>query len=165
MSARYKVKLFAGIYAEETERQTLVVRREDGAVSPHEYAYYWYPTSSVVALRRVDGDKVDVLFASGQMLWNAYHAYELGVVGDNEEERLVAVMATSGTIILNEKGHYLFFASGYPRIEVLYGKFLVVYSADGIIPHAKLYDLDGNLITEGVVPKVVDEARKKIGKA
>jgi hypothetical protein len=164
MSTQYKVKLFVGIYAEETENQTLVVRREDGAVSPHEYAYYWYLTPSVVVLRRADGDRLDVLFASGQMLWNAYHAYELGTIGDDEEERLIAVLATSGTIILNEKGHYLFFTSGYPRIEVLDGRFLMVYSADSVIPYAKLYDLDGNLIAEGVVPAVVDEARKRVGK-
>jgi len=162
MDKPFRLKLFGDIYVEETQDKTLRLHRGSDVISPHEYAYIWQLTSNAYALCRTEREKIDIVFSSGLMFFGAFYAHEIGAVGENEDKYLIAVLVASGTLILDDAGHYLLFVSGYPRITTLYDTFLVVYRPDGVIPHAQVYDLDGKLVAEGLPMEAREGARKKL---
>ncbi len=161
MTEPYQLKLFSDFYAEETEKKTLRLYRGCDLISPHEYAYVWQLAPKAYALCRVDKEKIDILFSSGQMFFGAFYAHGVGAVGENEDRHLIAVLVAGGTIILDDFGHYIMFLTGYPRITTLYDEFLIVYRPDGITPFAQVYDLDGRLVAEGAPMAARDEVRSK----
>jgi hypothetical protein len=162
MAETFKLKLFGDIYAEETPNKTLRLRRGDDIISHHEYTYVWSLSPKVYALCRADKEKIDIVFSSGQMYMNAFYAHSIGAVGENEDRYLIAVLVVSGTLVLDDNGHYILFIAGYPRIATLYDEFLVVYRPDGITPFVQVYDLDGKLVSEGLPTQAREEARKRL---
>jgi len=96
------------------------------------------------------------------MFFGAFYADASGAIGENEDKYLIAALAAGGTLILDDSGHYRLFISGYPRITTLYDAFLLVYSPDGVLPSAQVYDLEGRLIAEGLPLMAREAARKKL---
>jgi len=162
MDKPFRLELFGDIYAEETPSKTLRLYRGNDVISPHEYAYVWNLSPNAYALCRVDRERLDIVFSSGLMQFGSFYAHPIGAVGENEDRYLIASLVASGTLILDDTGHYVLFISGYPRITTLYDEFLVVYYPDGVIPHAQVYDLDGKLLAEGLPLQVRDEVRKRL---
>jgi len=162
MDKSFKLKLFGDIYAEETASKTLKLYKGSDVISPHEYAYVWSLSPNAYALCRTDKEKLDIVFSNGLMQFGSFYAHPIGAVGENEDRYLIASLVASGTLILDDTGHYVLFISGYPRITTLYDEFLIVYHPDGVIPHAQVYDLDGKLLAEGLPLRARDEVRNRL---
>jgi hypothetical protein len=162
MDRPFRLTLLGDIYAEETPSKTLRLYRGENVISPHEYAYVWNLSPNAYALCRVEKEKIDIVFRSGLMYFGAFYAHPIGVIGENEDRHLIAVLVVNGTIILDDNGHYLLFVSGYPRITTLYDTFLLVYRPDGITPFAQVCDLDGKVVAEGLPLQVREEARRRL---
>jgi hypothetical protein len=161
MDKSFKLKLFGDFCVEETPNKTLRLHRGDNVISPYEYAYVWSLSQNAYALCRAEKEKIDIVFSSGVMNFGAFYAYPIGAVGENEDRHLIAEIVASGTIILDDTGHYIMFIAGYPRITTLYDEFLVVYRPDGITPFVQIYDLDGKLVAEGLPMQAREEVRKR----
>jgi len=158
----FRPKLFGDIYLEETPSRTLQLYKGSDKISPHEYAYIWQLTPNAYALGRTDKEKLDIVFSNGLMFLGSFYAHTIGAVGENEEKCLIAVLVANGTIILDDTGHYVMFISGFPRINTLHDAFIVVYQPDGTIPTAKVYDLDGKMVAEGLPLEVREAAHKRL---
>jgi hypothetical protein len=162
MDKPFRLKLFGDIYAEGAPNKTLQLYRGGDVISPHKYAYVWNLSPNAYALYRVEKEKVDIVFSSGQMYFGAFYAHSIGAIGKNEDKHLIAVLVVGGTLIFDDTGHYMLFVAGYPRITTLYDEFLIVYRPDGITPFAQVYDLDGRLVAEGLPMQAREEASKRL---
>jgi hypothetical protein len=161
MTSPFRLALFGDTYVEETPHGTLVLRKGDKTISPHEYAYVWTLAPRVAALCRVNREKIDLVFESGLAHFGAFYAYNAGPLGENEDRYLIAALVVNGTLILDDEGHYKLFVPNYPKVETLYGRFLVMYRPEGIVPYVQIYDLDGNLIAEGAPLEAREKVHKK----
>jgi hypothetical protein len=160
MTEPFRLRLFGDIYVEETSDKALVLYKGDKVISPNKYAYIWDLAPRAYALRQVADHRIDIVFESGQMLFNAFYAHNLGPAYDDDTQ-LIAVLVTSGTLILDDWGHYKVFVSGYPRITTVYGDYLIVYRPEGVIPFVQIYDLRGNIIAEGTPMEAIQEVHNR----
>jgi hypothetical protein len=162
MARPFRLKIFGDTYVEETPNGTLKLYVGGSVISPYEYEYLWDLSPNARALRRHDDERVDVVFASGVMSFGAFYAQDIGAIGEDGDRHLIALLVASKTLIVDDTGHYIMFVAGYPFITTLYDRFLVVCQPNDIIPHVRIYDLDGKIVSEGLPLEARDEARKRL---
>jgi hypothetical protein len=156
--------LFGDVIAEEAVKGTFLVRKDGKLLSPFEYDYFFWLTPKACALRKVDEEGfpcLDILFSNGRWFFGAIYAHELARLGPEKDRYLIAALVKHGTHILNEEGDYLAFISGYPRITVMYDKFLIAYHQEGTWPRVKVYNLWGHLLAEGELWDAITEAMER----
>ncbi len=154
------VKLFGDIFAEQTEKETLVVKKGEKLVSPYEYTAVRRLTPKCWALRRANVVMEDILFASGVWFLGTKYAYvldSLGVKGDND---LIAAVGKWGIDVFDERGNRLAVIPDHYRLVVLDGEFLVSFASEGPAPQVKVYDLRGSLLAMGPMEKAIQKARR-----
>jgi len=159
------VKLFGdSIIAEQTEKGTYKVKSDGQQLSPHEYHSFWPLTTKSYALKRQGQRRIDILFRNGRMFFSADHAYDIGSLGpDNGNDHLIAVIGMYGTLVMDDWMDVRLFVSGYPRIDLVEEKFLVVYIPNEPGARVRVYNLRGEFLSEGEFWSAVDDARVNTG--
>jgi hypothetical protein len=159
------VKLFGdSIVAEQTEKGTYKVKSDGQQLSPYEYHSFWLLTPKSYALKRQGQRRIDILFRNGRMFFSADHAYDIGSLGpDNGNAHLIAVVGMYGTLVMDDWMDVRLFVSGYPRIDLVEEKFLVVYIPNEPGARVRVYNLRGEFLSEGEFWSAVDDARINTG--
>jgi len=159
------VKLFGdSIVAEQTEKGTYKVKSDGQQLSPYEYHSFWPLTPKSYALKRQGQRRIDILFRNGRMFFSADHAYDIGSLGpDNGNDHLIAVIGMYGTLVMDDWMDVRLFVSGYPRIDLVEEKFLVVYIPNEPGARVRVYNLRGEFLSEGDFWSAVDDARVNTG--
>jgi hypothetical protein len=68
-----------------------------------------------------------------------------------------------GTLVMDDWMDVRLFVSGYPRIDLVEEKFLVVYIPNESGARVRVYNLRGELLSEGDFWSAVDDARVNTG--
>ena len=156
--------LFGDIVAEQTEKGTYMVKGNGRQLSPYEYRSFWPLTPKSYALKRQGHRCIDILFRNGCMFFSADHAYDIGSLGpDNGNAHLIAVVGMYGTLVMDDWMDVRLFVSGYPRIDLVEEKFLVVYIPNEPGARVRVYNLRGEFLSEGEFWSAVDDARINTG--
>jgi len=156
--------LFGDIVAEQTEKGTYMVKGNGRQLSPYEYRSFWPLTPKSYALKRQGHRCIDILFRNGCMFFSADHAYDIGSLGpDNGNAHLIAVVGMYGTLVMDDWMDVRLFVSGYPRIDLVEEKFLVVYIPNEPGARVRVYSLRGEFLSEGEFWSAVDDARVNTG--
>ena len=156
--------LFGDIVAEQTEKGTYMVKGNGRQLSPYEYRSFWPLTPKSYALKRQGHRCIDILFRNGCMFFSADHAYDIGSLGpDNGNAHLIAVVGMYGTLVMDDWMDVRLFVSGYPRIDLVEEKFLVVYIPNEPGSRVRVYNLRGEFLSEGEFWSAVDDARINTG--
>jgi len=161
---RKTLELFGGYYAEATNDGTFFVRDRGILKSPHEYSAINVVTNRSYALFRAWEPKIDVLFADLSWFLGAVEVYVLGYIGGKNGFALLMVVTEDGTHVITDNGRDILYIQGFPRISIFGDRFLVVYDPEPPGPYAKVYNLKGELVSEGLLWEAQKEALSKSAK-
>jgi hypothetical protein len=161
---RKTLELFDGYCAEATNDGTFFVREKGILKSPHEYSAINVVTSRSYALFRAWEPKIDILFADLSWFLGAVEVYVLAHIGGKNGFALLMAVVGDGTHIITDDGRDILFIQGFPRISIFDDRFLVVYDPEPPGPYAKVYNLRGELVSEGLLWEAKKEALAKSAK-
>ncbi len=152
--------LFGDIVAEQTEKGTFVVKKDGRQMTPHEYRNFWPLTPDSYALKRNGQSLIDIVFRNGRVFFSAEYAYKVGTIRpEREGGHLIAIILAYGTLIVDDWMDVRLFVPGYPRIELVDGMFLVAYIPNRPGPQVRVYNLVGELLSEGELWGAIYDAR------
>jgi hypothetical protein len=158
---RKTLTLFGGYYAEATNDGTFFVRENGLLKSPHEYSAINVATSRSYVLFRAWEPKVDILFSDLSWFLGAIEVYVLAHVGGKGGFALLMVVTEDGTHVMTDNGRDIIYVCGFPHISVFNDRFLVVYDPEPPGPYVKVYNLRGELVSEGLLWEARKEALAK----
>lgn len=158
------LELFSGYYAEATDDGTFFVRERGILKSPHEYSEVSVLTRHSYALTRAREPKVDILFSDLSWFLGAVEVGVLDYIGGDDEFALLLVFMEDGSIVMTDNGREIIYVRGYPLIALLENKLIAVYDPEPHGPYVRVYDMNGELISEGLLWDAQREALKKIAK-
>jgi hypothetical protein len=155
------VKLFGeSIIAEQTEKGTYIVRKDEKQVSPYEYSEIRQLTPKCWRLKRADETREDILFDGWVWLLGTRYSYVLDSLGGNGDKVLIVSVDKWGIDVFDERGNRLAVIPDHYRLVVLDDQFLVSFVSEGPTPQVKVYDLRGNLLALGPIEKAIQDTRR-----
>jgi len=146
-----KLALFGGYYAEATEDGTFFVREKGILKSPYEYSALDMLTNYSYVFYRAHEPKVDILFPDLSWFLGAIEVYEVAQFGGDTGISILAALTNDGTNFFTDEGRELAFVPGFPRINIFDDRFIVVYDPDPPGPYVKVYNFQGDLVSEGLL--------------
>jgi hypothetical protein len=152
LSKKHKrLDLFGGYYAEATEDGTFFIRENGILKTLHEYAALDMLTNYCYVFYRAHEPKVDILFPDLSWFLGAIEVYEVAHFGGETGISILAALTDEGTNFFTDEGRELAFVPGFPRINILDDRFIIVYDPDPPGPYVKVYNFLGDLVSEGLL--------------
>jgi len=158
------LELFGGCYAESTEDGTFFVRERGILKSPHEYSAINVVSNRSYVLFRAWEPKVDILFSDLSWFLDAIEVYVLAYLGGRNSFALLMIITENSTHVITDDGRDILVIQGFPHISVFDERFLVVYDPEPPGPYVKVYNLRGELVSEGLLWEAKKEALAKSAK-
>jgi hypothetical protein len=161
------VKLFGeSIIAEQTEKGTYIVRKDEKQVSPYEYSEIRQLTPKCWRLFRPEDRRCDLIFASGVMQFGFHFAYALEKMGRGRKKKSwVAVMLKNGTGVYDDSGNLVAFLPGLVNVAIAEDKFIVALLWAFSEPYVKVYTMWGEFLAEGFMSEALKKAKAKVEQA
>ncbi len=146
-----RLDLFGRYYAEATEDGTFFIWENGILKSPHEYSALDMLTNYCYVFYRAHEPKVDILFPDLTWFLGAIEVYEAAHFGGEIGISILAALKEDGTHFFTDEGRELAFVPGFPRIDILDGRFFVVYDPKAPGPYVKVYNFFGEPVSEGLL--------------
>jgi hypothetical protein len=158
------VKLFGdSIIAEQTEKGTYKVRKDEKVVSPFEYSEIRQLTPKCWRLFRPDAKKHDLIFSNGIMQFGFDFAYSAEKIGRSRKKKSwIAVMLKNGTGVYDDSGNLVAFLPGLVHVAIADDRFLVALLMAGSEPYVKVYTMWGEFLAEGFMSEALQKANEKV---